>query len=275
MTHLKSRPFLFIITFLVIFTSGIGSVSAQSDAQSIVDNLRRGNLSNAQFYMDRLSQVDAARIQCRILTNFNYIFDYESKFFNAENMEWLLENFDNKAYVWPSSCELARETVSSHCLIFGSDLSPNQASLLTDVFDGISSCPTDNINCINAHNKYENAGYTEVYLYVVERYFSEAALTDISRNSCGEFTSWAEAVVKTHRGYFNLGWDVFSDFQLQSGSVSLQKTLDAMKDIVGLDQNELLAEYEALQQELVDTDSSGARGKYRMLIDTLRPYVQE
>lgn len=274
MTHFKSRHFLITVSLYVLFTAGIGSVFAQSDAQSIVDNLRAGNQSTAQRYMDRLSRVDAGRIQCRLLTNFNYIFDFESKFFNTENMQWLLDNFEEKGYSWPASCDFGRQTVESHCLIYGSDLSVNQASLLMEVFEGLSKCSSENINCVNANNNYENAAYTELYLYVVGRYFSETDSINISRNNCGEFTSWAEAVVKTHAGYFNLGWDVFSDFQLQSGSVSLQKSLDGMQGIVEIDASELRAEYELLLEELINTDSSGARGKYRMLIDTLRPYIE-
>lgn len=274
MVKRKYKHFLSGLCISLLFLMGSSVAFSQSEAQAIVDNLRTGNLSVAQRYMDSLSSVDAGRIQCRLLSNFNYIFDYESKFFNQENMTWLLDNFVANDLSWPTSCNFGRQSVPSHCLIYGSDLSPNQASLLIEVFEGLGNCSTNNVNCVNARNNYENAGYTDLYLYVVERYFSETSLADISRNSCGEFDNWAEAVVKTHAGYFNLGWDVFSDFQLQSGAESLRKSLDGMQNIVDINAEELLLEYQALLEEFINSDSSGARGKYRMLIDTLEPYIE-
>ena len=266
--HYLSAAYVFILLITA------NNAFSQSDAQRLVDTLRADNLELAQTYMDRITRVDASRLQCNLLINFNYIFDYDSDLFNKGNMEWLLDGFDNKGYSWPSSCLSREQETESHCLIYGNDLSPNQANLLKEVFEGLLNCPSNNLNCVNANNHYFNAGYTDIYLYVVERYFSEAEPFDITRSSCWNFTSWAEAIVRTHTGYFNLGWDIFSDFQLQSGSESLQKSLDGMQKIVDINETALREEYEFQLQNLLNTDSAGARAKYRMFIEVLEPFTE-
>ena len=179
----------------------------------------------------------------------------------------------DKGYSWPSTCFFLEQETEAHCLIYGNELSRNQADLLKEVFEGLLNCSSNNLNCININNHYFNAGYADIYLYVVERYFSEANLFDLARSSCQNFSSWPEAIVRTHTGYFNLGWDVFTDFQLASGSTSLQKSLDGMQRIVGINEIALKEEYEFQLQNLSNTDSAGARGKYRMLIRTLESFT--
>ncbi|MBN4075829.1 MAG: hypothetical protein COA71_12770 [SAR86 cluster bacterium] len=274
MTHFRCRHYLSIVYVLVLLVPGVNTAFAQSDAQIIVNNLESGNQDSAQIYMDRLTRLDANKLQCNLLSNFNYIFDYDSSLFNKENMEWLLDSFRDKGYAWPSTCDYRGQVYDAHCLIYGDALSPNQANLLKEVFEQLSICPVDNLICTEVHNMYENAEYTDIYLYVAERYFSEANLTDKTRNRCGNYQSWAEAIVHTHTEYFNLGWAIYDDFQLESGSTSLQKSLDGMQRFVSLNANELRQEYESLLQNLSNTDSSGARGKYRMFVRTLTPYVE-
>ncbi len=271
-TQIRYRYYLSIVCVLVLLAVGSNTAFSQGDAQRIVNNLSSGNQDNAQLYMDRLSMLDANKIQCRLLINFGYVFDYDNKLFTRANMEWLLDSFVEKGYSWPSSCEYLERTYESHCLIYGGDLSSNQANLLKEIFEGLGKCSTINLGCTDANNQYKNAEYTDIYLYVVERYFSEA-LIDNSRSNCGEINSWAEAVVFTHTEYFKLGWAVYSDLQLESGSTSLQKSLDAMQSFVGINEDDLKEEYESLLQNMSDTDSAGARAKYNMLIETLAPYV--
>jgi hypothetical protein len=274
MTQIRFKHYLSIVCVIVLMTTVSNTGFSQGDAQLVVNNLSAGNQDNAQLYMDRLSMLEANKIQCRLLINFGFIFDYENKLFNRANMEWLLDSFEEKEYSWPSSCEYLDRMYEPHCLIYGGDLSPNQANLLKEIFEGLGKCSTLNLNCTDANNEYKNAEYTEIYLYVVERYFAEANLIDNSRTSCGEINTWAKAVVHTHTGYFKLGWAVYSDLQLESGSMSLQRSLEAMQSIVGINQDDLRQEYENLIHGISDTDSAGAREKYRMLIDTLMPYVE-
>jgi len=169
--------------------TGANSAFSQSDVQLIVNNLESGNQEGAQVYMDRITRFDANKLQCRLLINFNYIFDYDSSLFNIENMEWLLDSFRDKGYAWPSSCDFLNQEAESRCLIYGNDLSPNQADLLKQVFEGLLNCTPNNLNCTNANNHYLNAAYTDTYLYVVERYFSEANLSGTTRSRCGGFNS--------------------------------------------------------------------------------------
>lgn len=274
MTQIRYKHYLSVVCILVLMVTGTKTAFSQGDAQLVVNNLSDGNRDNAQFYMDRLSMLEANRIQCRLLINFGFIFDYENKLFNRANMEWLLDSFEEKGYSWPSSCEYLDRLYEPHCLIYGGDLSPNQANLLKEIFEGLGKCSTLNLNCTDANNDYKNAEYTEIYLYVVERYFAEANLMDNSRTSCGEINTWAKAVVHTHTDYFKLGWAVYSDLQLESGAGSLQRSLEGMQSFVNINQDDLRQEYENLIQSMSDTDSAGAREKYRMLIDTLMPYVE-
>ncbi len=274
MTQIRCSHYFSIFSFLVLFAIGPNTAFSQGDAQRVVNNLSSGGLDNAQLYMDRLSMVEANKIQCRLLINFGFVFDYENKLFNRANMEWLLDSFEEKGYSWPSSCEYLGRMYEPHCLIYGGDLSSNQANLLKEIFEGLGKCSTINLNCTDANNDYKNAEYTDIYLYVVERYFSEADLIDDSRINCGEINSWAKAVVQTHTDYFKLGWAVYSDLQLESGSRSLQKSLEGMQSFVSINNDDLRQEYENLLQSMSDTDSAGAREKYRMLIDTLMPYVE-
>lgn len=272
MTYFRCKHYLSVVyVFVLLLTAN--TAFSQSDAQRIVDALRSGNQELAQTYMERITRTDASRLQCNLLINFNYVFDYDTDLFNRENMEWALDGFKDKAYSWPSSCFFREQETESKCLIYGNDLSPNQANLLKEVFEGLSNCPANNLNCVNAHNHYLDAVYTDTYLYVVERYFSETNLSDITRSSCGGFNSWAEAIVRTHMGYFNLGWGVFSDFQLASGSTSLTKSLDGMQSIVSIDESSLRDEFDFQLENLSDTDSAGAREKYRMIINTLMPFT--
>jgi hypothetical protein len=274
MIHLSRRHYLSILGTLMILAAGPNIAFSQGDAQRVVNNLTAGNQANAQLYMDRLSMLEANKIQCRLLINFGFVFDFENKLFNKANMEWLLDNFIEKGYSWPSSCEYLGHVYESECLVYGGDLSPNQANLLKEIFEGLDKCSTLNLNCTDANNQYKNAEYTDIYLYVVKRFFSESDLIDSARRNCGEIDSWAKAIVKTHTDYFKLGWAVYSDLQLESGSVSLQKSLDAMLNIVDLNQNDLRNEYRILLENMANTDSAGARAKYSMLIETLRPYVE-
>ena len=274
MTQIRCSHFLSIIFLSLLLSTGMNTAFSQSDAQFLVSNSSSGNQDSAQFYMDRLSLLEANKIQCRLLINFGFVFDYEKKLFNIANMEWLLDSFEEKDYSWPSSCEYLDRMYEPHCLIYGVDLSPYQANLLKEIFEGLGKCSTINLNCTDANNDYKNAGYTEIYLYVVERYFEEADLIDNSRTRCGEIYSWAKAIVHTHTDYFKLGWAVYGDLQLESGSASLQKSLASMQSVVGINQDDLRQEYENLIQSMSDTDSAGAREKYRMLIDTLMPYVE-
>ncbi len=274
MTIPKRKANLLIIYLVVLFLSGANAALAQSDAQLIVNNLESGNREMAQFYMDRITGLEAGRLQCRLLTNFNYVFDYDSSLFNMDNMQWLLDGFKNKAYAWPSTCNFNRQEQDAQCLIFGDDLNTTQAGLLYQVFEQLSICPVNDLQCTNAHNMYENAEHMDVYLYVVERFFSEANQADISRSSCTNSQTWEEAVVRLHRGYFNLGWAVYSSFQLESGAVSLQKSLAGMQRLASIESDLLVLEYESLRKDLADSDSAGANGKYRMLMNTLLPYIE-
>lgn len=272
MAHFRSKHYLSAVyVFILLLT--VNTAFSQSDAQRIIDSLRSDNQELAQTYMERITRTDASRLQCNLLVNFNYIFDYNTDLFNRENMQWVLDGFKDKGYSWPSSCDFRRQETESKCLIYGNDLSPNQANLLKEVFEGLINCPIDNLNCVNAHNHYLDAVYTDTYLYVVERFFSEANLADITRSSCEGFNSWAQAIARTHTGYFNLGWGVFSDFQLASGSRSLQKSLDSMQSIVSIDESSLRDEYNFQLENLADTDSAGARAKYRMIVSTLRSFT--
>ena len=273
MTYSQLKNFLLSIYFFVALIAA-NSAFSQSDAQGIVDTLRAGDMTLAQTYMDRISEVDANRLQCRLLINFNYIFDYDSDLFNRENMAWLLDGLENKGYSWPSNCATGEQESEALCLIYGSDLSPNQANLLKEVFEGLLSCPSNNLACIDINNHYFTAGYTDIYLYVVERYLAEANPADLTRSNCLNYNSWAEAIMRTHTGYFNLGWDIFSDFQLKSGAESLQKSLTGMQQLVNIDGTSVQEEYNFQLQNLLNTDSAGARGKYRILISVLEPFAE-
>ena len=99
-----------------------------------------------------------------------------------------------------------------HCLIYGGDLSPNQANLLKEIFEGLGKCSTINLGCTDANNEYKNAGvHRNISICCRTLFFEEAALIDNSaERRCGEINSWAEAVVHTHTEYFKLGWAVYT-----------------------------------------------------------------
>ncbi len=61
-------------------------------------------------------------------------------------------------------------------------------------------------------------------------------------------STWAKAIVQTHTDYFKLGWAVYSDLKLESGSASLRKSLDFMQDFVDINEDDLRKEYESLLQ---------------------------
>ena len=271
MLYVKHKHYLTTVYVFVLLLTGTNAAYSQSDDQLILNNLMSGNRAVAQTYMDRLSSVDAGRLQCLVLMNFNYVFDYERELYSQENLAWLLDSFLAKGYSWPSSCDYRKQTSEARCLIFGIDLSSYRANWLWQLFESMTKCLSDNLNCASAYNNYADAEYTDTYLYVVERYFSEAALDDRSRNPCPDYASWTEAVLRTHTAYLQQGWTINSELQLQSVARSLQKSLDRMQALTGIDRDVIRAEYESQLASLADTSSIGAIAKYSMFIATLMP----
>ncbi len=64
MTLFRYRHSLSIVCVLVFLAFGANAAFAQGDAQRLVNNLSVGNQDNAQRYMDRLSMLEANKIQC-------------------------------------------------------------------------------------------------------------------------------------------------------------------------------------------------------------------